>query len=101
MLKMAVFAPIPSASTTTADSVKPGVFSRTRHPCLRSFQKPDIATPNLMRCGESTSRQVHGRCHMRDEWHIRRTQIFDVVTGRNDGRAVRAGEEDVRIRTSP
>ena len=36
-LKMAVFAPMPSASVSTATAVKPGFFSNWRKVNLRSF----------------------------------------------------------------
>ena len=36
-LKMAVFAPIPSASESSATRVKPGVFRSIRRPYRRSF----------------------------------------------------------------
>src|SRR5262245_6227894 len=83
MPKIAVFAPMPRASTMIAESANPGAFGSSRHPCLRSLQKPDIPTPNLLRSEGSTDRQVPPRDHYR----ILRTKLFDVFAGRNDGRA--------------
>jgi hypothetical protein len=36
-LKIAVFAPIPMASTATAAAVNPGFLARTRIPCRKIF----------------------------------------------------------------
>src|SRR6266446_7290373 len=56
-LKMAVFAPMPSASVSTATAVKPGFFSNWRKANLRSFMAQRLHRIDS-RC--TTRRQVAG-----------------------------------------
>ena len=42
-LKIALFAPIPMASDSTATAVKPRDFASTRSPCRRSFHQVSIS----------------------------------------------------------
>src|SRR6202795_161409 len=45
MLKIAVFAPMPSARVSTATIVKPGEFTSIRSPCRKSCQNICMARP--------------------------------------------------------
>src|SRR5438445_9928075 len=59
--KMAVFAPIPSASVSTATAVKPGFFSNWRKANLRSFITQCLHGSDFhgSACGHVTGRSRH------------------------------------------
>src|SRR5437773_578136 len=68
-LKMAVFAPMPSASVSTATAVKPGFFSNWRKANFRSFITQRLHRIDLRRAPgrQPAGQQCHGSQEQRDE----------------------------------
>src|SRR6185295_10209592 len=84
-LKMAVFAPMPSASATSAVSVKPGVRSRLRSPNVRSRS---IASPGLLQQrGLRLSRLVDDAAVEQRHRAGRVARVLVVVRHHHDGGA--------------
>src|SRR6266576_569377 len=83
-LKMAVFAPMPSASVSTATAVKPGFFSSWRKANLRSFitqclHRIDTRSASRRQPG---SEQRHQQEQQRHASERQRIGGFDVVEQR-------------------
>src|SRR5213593_1558683 len=84
-LKMAVLAPMPSASVSTATAVKPGPFSSWRKANLRSFitQRHHRIDSRCSPCGQQASADQRGQdaqCHSNEGQGIERTDSSELVT---------------------
>src|SRR5207247_10299286 len=85
MLKMAVFAPIPSASVSTATAVKPGFFSNCRKANLRSFITQRLHWIDMGRAARgqpagADQRGQDAQCHSHEGQWIERTDASELVT---------------------
>src|SRR6266480_5782878 len=84
-LKIAVFAPMPSASVSTATAVKPGFFNNWRKANLRSFITQRLhrinapCAPCRQPAGEDQRRQDAQR-HSNERQRIERTDSSELVT---------------------
>src|SRR5436190_4052867 len=84
-LKMAVLAPMPSASVSTATVVKPGFFSNWRKANLRSFitQRLHRIDSRCSPRGQPASADQRGQdaqCHSNEGQGIERTDSSELVT---------------------
>src|SRR5881296_2372847 len=95
-LKMAVFAPMPSASVSTATAVKPGFFSSWRKANLRSFITQCLHRIDIRRTArgdvareEGNGTQESGNAR-KSEW-VKRAKPEE-QSGKEPGRRGRSGE---------
>src|SRR5687767_973882 len=81
MLKIAVFAPMPSASVSTATAVKPGFFSNCRKANLKSFITQSLHGMNFRGAAgrQPGSKQRDNQKHCRDTDECEWVGRFDFV----------------------
>src|SRR5438093_12179722 len=90
-LKMAVFAPMPSASVSTATAVKPGFFSNWRKANLRSFITQRLHRIDFSRAprGYETGSQCYeqkNRDHEKKRQRVRWSDFIKLISEQSSER---------------